>query len=238
MADTPSSVLLLRLQSTGSNVNTWGGYLNTALQTLEQASKGYQTLAITTDTTVAWSNYSTGNTGQAARVKVTGTLLAAATITMPAYMNACSFDNETTGGFAITVKCSGGTGVSIANGYAATLFCDGVDYYNLAPGVFPGAVTVNGQLHGVSTATAAADAVPLAQMQAAIAASVPLGTAGTFLNSAADTTRGYHTDKLTVLQTGLLLFTMATQNAGANENSRLATDDRRLRRRSMFLALA
>src|SRR4051812_14272388 len=118
MADTPSNILLLRLQSTGSNTNLWGGYLNTALQTLEQAGKGYQTLAIAGDTTVSWSNYATGNTGQSARVKVTGTLLTNATITMPTYMNLCSFDNQTAGGFSIAVKCSGGTGIAIANGYA------------------------------------------------------------------------------------------------------------------------
>jgi hypothetical protein len=47
MADTPSSILLLRLQSIGSNTNLWGGYLNAALQTLERASKGYQALAVT-----------------------------------------------------------------------------------------------------------------------------------------------------------------------------------------------
>jgi hypothetical protein len=235
MADTPSNILLLRLQSTGSNTNLWGGYLNTALQTLEQAAKGYQSLTISGDTTVSWSNYSTGNTGQAARVKVTGTLLANATITMPAYMNVCSFDNQITGGFAITVKCSGGTGVTIANGYAASLFCDGVDYFHWAPSQIGGALTVAGQVHGVTAGTAPTDGVNLAQMQAAIAASVPAGTAGTILNSGSDTTRDYLNAKHTLSNTGLLVAALTTQNPGANENLQLSLDDRRVRRRALFV---
>jgi len=235
MADTPSNILLLRLQSTGSNTNLWGGYLNTALQTLEQAAKGYQALAITGDTTVSWSNYATGNTGQSARVKVTGTLLQNAAVTMPAYMNLCSFDNQTTGGFAITVKCAGGTGVSIPNGSQASLFCDGVDYFNWAPGVFPGAMTINGQIHGVAAGTANTDGVNVAQLAGPIAAAVPSGTAGTILKSVADTTRDYLINKLILSNAGLLSISFSTVNPGANENRQINVDDRYLRRRLYFL---
>jgi hypothetical protein len=35
--------------------------------------------------------------------------------------------NGTTGGFAVTVKTSGGTGIAIPNGAAALLFCDGAN---------------------------------------------------------------------------------------------------------------
>ena len=74
MADTPSSILLLRLQGVGGNVNTWGGYLNTALSTLEQASKGYQSLAVTGNAIIAWTQYQTGNIGQCAALLLTGSL--------------------------------------------------------------------------------------------------------------------------------------------------------------------
>lgn len=239
MADTASSILLLRLQSTGSNVNTWGGYLNTALQTLERASKGYQALAVTGDATISWTNYSAANDGAVASLKLTGSLSSPAALTFPGYQHHLSVWNAT--GAAVTIKCSGGTGVAIQNGDRALIYCDGVDYYNIAPTVFPagltvaGGVTVAGKIAGMSAGTASTDGVNVAQMAAAIAASVPAGTAGTFLNSVADTTRGFLTDKLQLSATGLLAAVLATQNPGANEYSQISVDDRRLRRRLSFI---
>lgn len=185
MADTPSSILLLRLQSTGSNTNLWGGYLNTALQTLEQASKGYQSLAVTGDATISWTQYATGNTGQCARLKLTGTLAAAATLTFPAYQNFISVHNMA--GAAVTIKCSGGTGVSIANNAIAVLYCDAVDYYNAGPTIAP-----------TSTQNTATNAYALwGAVETAIATAGLPATAGTVLVGATDTTAGYIGTKIT-----------------------------------------
>lgn len=217
MADTPSSILLLRLQSVGSNTNLWGGYLNTALQTLERASKGYQALAVTGDATISWTNYSAANDGAVAFLKLTGSISSAAALTFPSYQQKLNIWNAT--GSTVTVKCSGGTGVAIPNGDRAEVYCDGVDYYNAAPTIIPAALTVAGgatfagQLHGLAAGTANADGVNVGQMAAAIAASVPAGTAGTFLNSIADTTRGFANDKITV--SGSLV--KSTTNPGGNE---------------------
>ena len=221
MADSPSSILLLRIQSVGSNVNLWGGYLNTALQTLERASKGYQALAVTGDATIAWTNYAAGNDGAVAFLKLTGSISAPATLTLPSYQHFVAVWNAA--GKPVTLKCAGGTGVSVANGDRVLLFCDGTDYANGAPTIFPagltvaGALTIAGRITGVSAGAATTDAVNVAQMAAAIAASVPAGTAGTFLNSIADTTRGFLTDKLTV--SGSLSLT--TVNVGGNEQTQI-----------------
>ena len=221
MTDTPSSILLLRLQSVGSNTNLWGGYLNAALQTLERAGKGYQALAVTGDATIPWTNYSAANDGAVAFLKLTGSISAAAALTFPGYQHFVAVWNAA--GQAVTVKCSGGAGVSLANGERALLFCDGTDYYTAAPTVFPaslrvaGAVALAGKITGLTAGTAGTDAVNLAQMAAAIAASVPAGTAGTVLNSVADTTRGFLADKLAV--TGSLSLT--TLNPGGNEQAQI-----------------
>lgn len=216
MADAPSAILLLRLQSTGSNTNLWGGYLNAALQMLEQASKGYQALAVTGDATIPWTNYATGNIGQCAFLKLTGTLTSAAALTFPSLQNYISGRNAS--GAAVTIKCSGGTGVTIANGAYFLLYCDGTDYYNAAPTLFPTGITVAGIISGLTAGVANTDGVNVGQMAAAIAASVPLGTAGTFLNSILDTTRGFLADKLTV--SGSLVA--STTNPGANEQFNIA----------------
>ncbi len=223
MADTPSSILLLRLQSVGSNTNLWGGYLNAALQTLERASKGYQVLAVTGDATIAWTNYTATNDGAVAFLKLTGSISSAAALTLPSFQHFVAVWNAA--GQVVTIKCSGGAGVAINNGDRALLYCDGVDYYNAAPTVFPGGLTVAGgvgiagKVTGMTAGTANSDGVNVQQMAAAIAASVPAGTAGTFLNSLADTTRAFGRDKVTA--SGLLKAT--TINPGGNESLDIAT---------------
>lgn len=217
MADTPSSILLLRLQSVGSNTNLWGGYLNTAMQTLERAAKGYQALAVTGDATISWTNYSASNDGAVATLKLTGSLSSAATLTMPGYQHSVLVWNAT--GAAVTLKCSGGTGISVANGSKALLYCDATDYYQATPNQIGAALT------GVTAGTNNTDAVNVAQLAAAIAASVPAGTAGTLLNSVTDTTRGFLRAKMTTqvgsLTTtqvsGLQSLSLSTLNGGGDE---------------------
>ncbi|MGE3476973.1 MAG: hypothetical protein AB7H70_14320 [Rhodospirillaceae bacterium] len=201
MSDSPSPVLQLRIQSVGSNVNLWGGYINTDLGMLEQAAKGYQSLAVTGDATVSWTNYAAGNTGACARLKLTGSPGAACTLTFPAYHNFISVENATA--VAVTIKCAGGTGVSIAAGARVLLYCDGVDYYNAAATVIPGAttiagaLTISGQISGVAAATSGAQAVNKTQMDAAIAAgAIPAATGAVKVDAAA--TPGYLFDVLTV----------------------------------------
>jgi hypothetical protein len=221
MTDSPSPVLQLRIQSVGSNVNLWGGYINTDLAMLEQAAKGYQTLAVTGDAAVSWTNYATGNTGAAARLKLTGSPGAPCTLTLPAYHNFISVENATT--VAVTIKCSGGTGVSIAAGAKVLIYCDGVDYYNAAPTKFPTAdVTFAGKLKGVTAGTDGTDAVNLTQMQAAIAV---LATAqnGLVFNSATATAAQYLEDALAVTSGGGLSKTK-TNGGTASEASSLALE--------------
>lgn len=185
MADSASTILLQRIQSVGSNVNLWGGYVNTNLETLERASKGYQALAVTGDATISWSNYVATNTGSVARLKLTGSLAAAATLTFPAYPNYISVDNSA--GAQVTIKCSGGAGVAIANGAKVLIYCDGVDYYNAAPTVAP-----------TTTQSTASNAYALwGAVQSAIATAGLPATAGTVLVDATDTTAGYIGTKIT-----------------------------------------
>jgi len=227
MADTPSAVLLLRLQSTGSNTNLWGGYLNTALQTLEQASKGYQSLAVSGDATVSWSNYATGNAGQTARLKLTGSPAASFALTFPAFHNFLSVENGTMQ--AGTIKCSGGTGISIAAGQRALLYCDGVDYYNAAPTLFPAAdITINGKVIGMTAGTANGHGVNKLQMDTAIALATISATPGTLRITASDTTPKFLSSAITVSDSDDATVTATVVNSGANEtlNLDVAVDGR------------
>ncbi len=178
MTDTPSTILLTREQSTGSNTNLWGGYLITTQRQTEQASKGYQTLAVTGNATISWTSYSTGNTGQCAHLKLTGTLSSAATLTFPSYQNVMMVHN--TAGATVTIMCSAGTGVAIPNNRRALIYCDATDYYTDTP-------TWTGD---TTTLTNNGDLVSNAQLAAAIAAIVG-GSDGLVLTSTTATTRQY-----------------------------------------------
>lgn len=183
MADSASPILLQRIQSVGSNVNLWGGYVNTDLETLERASKGYQALAVTGDATISWTNYSNSNTGSVAQLKLTGTVTGV--LTFPGYQNYLSVWNANSA--SVTIKCSGGTGVTLATGQRALLYCDGTDYYNAGPTLGP--------TQAQSTSTYAY--AQWGAVQTAIATAALPATAGTVLVDATDTTAGYIGTKIT-----------------------------------------
>lgn len=212
MVDTPSSILLLRLQSTGSNTNLWGGYLNTAMQTLEQASKGFQTLAVTGDATITWTNYATGNIGQCAHLGLTGTLTSAAALTFPSTQNWMLVHNNS--GATVTVKCSGGTGVAIPNARRALVHCNATDYFSDTP-------TWTGDS---TTLTNNGDITNYAQVQAMIAAASIPASAGTVLITGTDATANYIGNKTTITiatltttqVSGLTSFSIGTK-AGTNQ---------------------
>lgn len=217
MADTASNILLLRLQSTGSNTNLWGGYVNDIFETLERAQKGHQEYTVTGDATITWANYTKTNVGAVLSFKLVGTPTAAATLTFPGRQHFLLVWNNC--GQSVTIKCSGGTGVTIADGQRAVIVCNGTDYSNWAPTVFPTAdITFGGRLRNVTAGTIGTDAVNLTQMQAAISV---LSTAqnGLVLNSITDPGSGYFEDKISVAGS----LTKTKRNAGAaNETTEIS----------------
>ncbi len=134
-------------------------------------------------------------------MKLTGSPGAACALTFPAYHNFISVENAAS--VAVTIKCAGGTGVALAAGAKALLYCDGVDYYNAAATILPGATSVNGaltvagQISGVAAATSGTQAVNKTQMDTAIAAgAIPAATGAVKVDAAA--APGYLYDVLTV----------------------------------------
>jgi hypothetical protein len=178
MTDTSSVIMLARLQSTGSNNNIWGGYLVDNQNITEKQAQGYEVIALTGDQTLSFTSYSTTNIGQSRTVKFTGSLTSGATVTYPALKAQRTFINAA--GAPVTVKCAAGVGVAIPNGYAADLYCDGVDYYERAAQHINGDMTVAGQIHGLAAGTALTDAVNRQQMEAAITG------AGNFVDAPSD----------------------------------------------------
>ena len=132
MSSTYSPNLQLELMGTGDQAGNWGATTNTNLGTLiEQAISGYVTQAITdgADTTITIPNGATG-VARNMFIECTGTLTAARNLIVPANKKLYFIYNNTTGGYAVTVKVSGQTGVSVANGTKVILVSNGTDVVN------------------------------------------------------------------------------------------------------------
>ena len=153
MASSTSSDLKLELITTGEKSGTWGTITNTNLQILEQASSGYLSLDVgSADVALSLANHATAN-GKNLYYKLTGTLTANRTVTMPDSAERVFIVEDATNRsaslFTLTVKTVSGTGVTLPIASTSLVYSDGT---NISLGlrkkgyVTPGATytTVNG----------------------------------------------------------------------------------------------
>lgn len=157
---TPS--LRLTLPVTGENPGTWGDLVNNGITSLVDSSvAGYAAVAMTNaDYTLTTVN-GAADESRKMMLNISGTLTAARNVICPTASKLYFVKNATTGGFAITLKTSAGTGVSIPNGAIAVLMCDGTNVNpatnaligdNSATGTAAGTVRVTG---GANSSTGA-----------------------------------------------------------------------------------
>jgi hypothetical protein len=129
MASTYSPNLRLELIGTGEQQGTWGSTTNTNLGTLlEEAIGGYTSVTVSNlgDTTLTTNNGSADQSRNMV-INLTGTISAARNVICPAIEKLYVVKNATTGGFDVTFKVSGQTGVTIPNGETYFLYVNGVD---------------------------------------------------------------------------------------------------------------
>ena len=131
MASSTSSDLKLELITTGEKSGTWGTITNTNLQILEQAASGYLSLAVGgADVALSLATYATSN-GKNLYYKLTGTLTANRTVTMPDSAERVFIVEDATSrsssNFTLTVKTVSGTGITIPVGAKVVLYSDGTN---------------------------------------------------------------------------------------------------------------
>jgi methyl coenzyme M reductase beta subunit len=131
MSNTYSN-LKFEIIEVGGNDGTWGPIVNTNVGTaIEQAIVGMATLA-TGDfaanvCTLTLTNTNAAQNARAACLNITATLSAAGTLNVPAIQKPYIILNNSVGGFAVTVKVSGLTGVAIPAGKACMVYNNGTD---------------------------------------------------------------------------------------------------------------
>jgi hypothetical protein len=131
MASSTSTDLKLELITTGEKSGTWGTITNTNLQILEQAASGYLSLAVGSgDVALSLANHATAN-GKNLYYKLTGTLTAARTVTMPDGAERVFIVEDATArsssNYTLTVKTVSGTGITLPVGSTTVLYSDGTN---------------------------------------------------------------------------------------------------------------
>jgi hypothetical protein len=119
----------MELMAVGENSNAWGDITNENLQMLEGATTSYLEISDTsTPQTLTVTDYTLGSYHNLV-YKFTGSAGAAITYNVPAYERPYIIHNSC--GQTITVKVSGQTGVDVATGTKAYVYCDGTDIREL-----------------------------------------------------------------------------------------------------------
>lgn len=130
MASTWSDNLKIELLGTGDT--NWGNLTNNNFKwALEESITGYTTATFPSDASYNWGAlYTNSNSSQEQRnlvIRVTGTLSATREFIVPTIEKQYIIYNNTTGSQAITVKTSGGSGVTVPNGVRMHVYADGTN---------------------------------------------------------------------------------------------------------------
>ena len=117
--------------ATGEKAGTWGTVTNTNLQQLEQAASGYESIDVAaSDIALAVSNGAVSN-GKNLYLKLTGTLAANRTVTLPDSVERVVIVEDatarTSNNYTLTFKTVSGTGVAIPVGSKSLLYSDGTN---------------------------------------------------------------------------------------------------------------
>lgn len=126
MVSTATSRLRLNKQGTGDGTNVWGTVLNNQVfDLLDEAVGGVETIALTGNHTLTSTNYVSDQARNMA-LRFTGSLVAGATITIPAVEKVYFVINDS--GQTLTFSAGGTTG-DIETGRRKWVACDGTDVY-------------------------------------------------------------------------------------------------------------
>lgn len=141
MASSASSKLQLELMADGENAGNWGSKTNTNLTILETAVSGVVSITVSSPTTtLSVTNFTEADAHNAVWI-LTGTLTANTDLVIPAKERVFDVvNNVTLGSYTLTLKPSGGTGISLTSGEKTRVYCTGstAGRANLAPGTAAG----------------------------------------------------------------------------------------------------
>jgi len=132
MASTFTSILRFEKMADGEKNNTWGQILNNnVFELIEDAVSGLSSVALAAGDATLTTNNGAADEARSAMLKFTGVLPANRTVTIPAVTKTYVIWNATTGNYTVTIKTSGGTGITVPQGFIVAVMCDGTDTYQI-----------------------------------------------------------------------------------------------------------
>jgi hypothetical protein len=209
MSSTYSTNLALELPGTGEQAGNWGQTNNLNIGTLlEQAISGYVTQAVSTgtDTTLAMSQGASA-TARNMFIELTGSGGASTNLIVPSNKKLYFIYNNTSAG-QVTVKVSGQTGISVANGTKVVLVSNGTDIVNATSYAIAisGVLPVSGGGTGVTTLTGLAYGNGTSAFTAATAAQTVAVIGTTAVTNATNATQITNTGGWNVTPSGTKLY--------------------------------
>ena len=212
MSSTYTSSLQIQQIGNGEQSGTWGTTTNTNMALVDQAVAGAVTITMSNANRTLTQTNGTSDEARNMILEVVGTNSGVYQIIVPYGTGGAGtgskmylVSNNTTGGYAITIGYASGSTVSIPNGYIATVFGDGTNFFS-ANTTSAGAFNVNGTL----TASGVADVGNLS-----VSGTTTLtGTATAPTVTSTDSSTNIATTAFVKSVTGTL-GTMSTQNANA-----------------------
>ena len=137
MASTYTSSLQIQQIGNGEQSGTWGTTTNTNMALLDQAIAGSATITMSNANHTLTQANGVSDEARNMILEVVGSNSGIYQIVVPYGTGGAGTGskmytvyNNTTGGYAITIGYSGGSTVSIPNGYIATVFGDGTNFYS------------------------------------------------------------------------------------------------------------
>ncbi len=124
-----SSDLKLELMVTGENAGTWGDNTNNNLNLVQQAIAGYQAIDVASSDVALVMTDKTISNARNATLKLTGTLAANRTVTIPNSIEKVYnvVDGTDHAGYTLTFKTVSGTGVLLCEGNCYVVYSDGTN---------------------------------------------------------------------------------------------------------------
>ena len=221
MASTYSTNLGIELMATGDQSGAWGQTTNNNFTNVfEDSIVGRAGVTFSdADVTITALAANTNQTYRYLYLNCTGTNSAARNLIVPTINKTYVVENNTTGGYAITVKTAAGTGISVPNGYKVSLYVDGTNVTQAAtytPVAAMGSATLTTPLPvasggtGVATSTGSGSTV-LSTSPTLVTPILGTPTSGTLTNCT-----GYPTSALsgTVSLTTQVTGTLPVSNGG------------------------
>jgi hypothetical protein len=125
----------IQLIGTGEQAGQWGDITNNnfgsatpgTYRGFEQAIGGRADVTMSGTTTLSLTDSNAAQDARALYLNLTGTPGGAADLVVPALQKSYLVKNGTTGGYAVTIKVTGQTGVSIPNGKTVWVYNNGTD---------------------------------------------------------------------------------------------------------------